>query len=218
VAVCGVGWCASQHIARFLRKPAHRGDLAVRARRGSRPREPLKVRRRAARRAITTRYEDVLAASDVDIVSIATPTIAGGSGGGGGEGGEHLLLESRPASMSPSSCASRRKKGCAIAPAYGRSSRRAAIQPFAVVRALAAERRLARRHPLRAHAVPVRVTDWYSGCPGCGRRANGRITCSPPAATRSMRCAGVRSRADVGERASHALHRGVRMADVDVPT
>src|SRR5437660_11442474 len=94
VAVCGVGWCASQHIAAFQRNPraavtwlcARDVDRACAnlARYG--------ISMPDAR--ITTRYDEVLAATDVDIVSIATPnhlhaeqTVAAAGAG------KHVLLD-----------------------------------------------------------------------------------------------------------------------------
>jgi predicted dehydrogenase len=55
VAVCGAGWCAAQHIAAFQRNPRTAVTWVV------------------GREVERTRYEDVLRAPDVDIVSIATP-------------------------------------------------------------------------------------------------------------------------------------------------
>jgi predicted dehydrogenase len=73
VAVVGAGWCAAQHIAAFQRNP----HTAVRWVCG----RDLDRTRAAAAHAglasaevrVTTSYDDVLAAGDVDIVAIATP-------------------------------------------------------------------------------------------------------------------------------------------------
>src|SRR5260221_13787675 len=73
VAVCGVGWCASQHIGAFLRNPRTAVTWLC-ARDADRARANLAKYGIALPGArITTSYDDVLAASDVDIVSIATP-------------------------------------------------------------------------------------------------------------------------------------------------
>ena len=72
VAVCGSGWCASQHIAAFLRNPRAAVTWLC-ARDVDRARANLVrygISLPDAR--ITTCYDDVLAAPDVDIVSIAT--------------------------------------------------------------------------------------------------------------------------------------------------
>src|SRR3981081_1608984 len=94
VAVCGVGWCASQHIPAFLHNP----NTAVTwlcARDADRARANLAKYDIALPNArITTSYEDVLAASDVDIVSIATPNHRPAErAGAAARAGKHLLLE-----------------------------------------------------------------------------------------------------------------------------
>ena len=73
VAVCGAGWCASQHIAAFERNPHTVVTWIV-------GRDVERTRASLAKAAvvlpdvrITTNYEEVLRAPDVDIVSIATP-------------------------------------------------------------------------------------------------------------------------------------------------
>ena len=73
VAVVGTGWCATQHIAVFQRNP--RTDLRyIVARDAERARASLAKSGTAAGSAtITTSYDEALAASDVDIVVIATP-------------------------------------------------------------------------------------------------------------------------------------------------
>jgi predicted dehydrogenase len=94
VAVCGVGWCASQHISAFLRNQ----DTAVTwlcARDADRARANLAKYGVALPDArITTSYDDVLAASDVDIVSIATPNhLHAEQAAAAARAGKHLLLE-----------------------------------------------------------------------------------------------------------------------------
>ena len=71
--MCGVGWCASQHITAFLRNP-HTAVTWLCARDADRARASLAKHGIALPDArITTSYDDILHASDVDIVSIATP-------------------------------------------------------------------------------------------------------------------------------------------------
>ena len=73
VAVCGVGWCASQHITAFQRNPRTAVTWLC-ARDADRARASLATYGNALPHArITTSYDDILRASDVDIVSIATP-------------------------------------------------------------------------------------------------------------------------------------------------
>ena len=215
VAVCGVGWCASQHIAAFLRNPRTAVTWLC-ARDADRARANLAKYGVALPDArITTSYDEVLAASDVDIVSIATPN--------------HLHAEqavaAAPGRQAPAARkADRPRRRRARAHSRRGATRRraddrvlrAAIQPVSGLRALAADRRLARRDPLRAHAVPV-----------AGHRlvqrvvvgAHARERAQPPARgrlPRGRRAALVfRPGADVGERAAYAHHRGLRMADVD---
>jgi len=94
VAVCGVGWCASQHIRAFERNPNARIAWLV-SRNADRARATLLKYGVAVPDArITTRYEDVLDASDVDIVSIATPNhLHAEQAVAAAQAGKHLLLE-----------------------------------------------------------------------------------------------------------------------------
>ena len=94
VAVCGVGWCASQHIAAFLRNPdAEVRWLVVR--------DQERARANLAKYGValpgvrfTTSYDEALAASDVDIVSISTPNhLHAGQAVAAARAGKHLLLE-----------------------------------------------------------------------------------------------------------------------------
>jgi predicted dehydrogenase len=94
VAVCGVGWCASQHIAAFLRNP-HARITWLCARDAARAIANLdKYGLRVPGARITTRYEDLLDASDVDVVSIATPNhLHADEAVAAAAAGKHLLLE-----------------------------------------------------------------------------------------------------------------------------
>ena len=164
---------------------------------------------------ITTSYDDVLAAPDVDIVSISTPNhLHAEQAVAAARAGKHLLLE-KPTGLDVAELVRIRD---AVRQRRRADDRllRAAIQPVSDVRAVAADRRLARRDPLRAHAVPV-AGDRLVQRVGLGAHARERT--QPPARgrlPRGRRAALVfRSGADVGERASYALHRGLRMADVD---
>jgi len=73
VAVVGVGWCATQHIAAFRRNS--RTDVRyIVARDAERAGAALaKSGTPVANATLTTSYDEALAASDVDIVVIATP-------------------------------------------------------------------------------------------------------------------------------------------------
>jgi predicted dehydrogenase len=94
VAVVGSGWCASQHIAAFQRNPRTAVTWIV-----GRDVE----RTRAALRKngldqpdirVTASYDEVLAANDVDIVSIATPNhLHAAQAVQAAEAGKHFVLE-----------------------------------------------------------------------------------------------------------------------------
>ena len=94
VAVCGVGWCASQHITAFLRNP-HTSVTWLCARDADRARASLAtygIRLPDAR--ITTSYDEILRAPDVDIVSIATPNhLHAAEAVAAAQAGKHMLLE-----------------------------------------------------------------------------------------------------------------------------
>src|SRR5437660_2433780 len=94
VAVCGVGWCASQHITAFLRNP-HTAVTWLCARDADRARASLAKHGIALPDArITTSYDDILHASDVDIVSIATPNhLHAAEAVSAAQAGKHMLLE-----------------------------------------------------------------------------------------------------------------------------
>src|SRR4051812_19275763 len=73
VAVCGAGWCASQHISAFQHNPRTTVTWLY-ARDETRARASLDKHGLALPDArITTSYEEILADPGVDIVSIATP-------------------------------------------------------------------------------------------------------------------------------------------------
>src|SRR5437867_3835212 len=94
VAVLGVGWCASQHIAAFLCNP-HTAVTWLCAREADRARANLaKYGVTLPDARITTTYDDVLSAPDVDIVSIATPNhLHADQAVAAAVAGKHLLLE-----------------------------------------------------------------------------------------------------------------------------
>jgi predicted dehydrogenase len=94
VAVCGAGWCASQHIAAFQHNP----NTAITWICG----RDLERTRAAAAKAglaladvrITTDFDDVLADRDVDIVSIATPNhLHADQAVAAAQAGKHFVLE-----------------------------------------------------------------------------------------------------------------------------
>lgn len=94
VGVCGIGWCASQHISAFLKNP--RAAVTVLCGRDEgRTRENLaKYRLTLPDARITTRFEDLLAAPDVDIISITTPNhLHAEQAVAAARAGKHIVLE-----------------------------------------------------------------------------------------------------------------------------
>jgi predicted dehydrogenase len=94
VGVSGIGWCGAQHIAAFLKNPRtavtwlHGRDPArIAAVLGEHGLDLPGVR-------VTTRYEDLLAAPDVDIVSITTPNhLHADQAVAAANAGKHIVLE-----------------------------------------------------------------------------------------------------------------------------
>ena len=94
VGVSGIGWCAAQHIVAFQRNP----HVEIRWLHG---RDEERIRQTLARSGlslpsarVTTRYEDLLDAPDVDIVSITTPNhLHAGQAVAAARAGKHIVLE-----------------------------------------------------------------------------------------------------------------------------
>jgi predicted dehydrogenase len=94
VAVCGIGWCGLQHIAAFRRNP-HAAITWLCTR------DPQRAGAALAHHGldlagvrITTSYDDLLAASDVDIIAIATPNhLHADQAAAAALAGKHLLVE-----------------------------------------------------------------------------------------------------------------------------
>lgn len=94
VGVTGVGWCASQHIAAFQKNP-HTVVTALHGRDAGRTRANLAKYDLALPEArITDNYDDLLNASDVDIISITTPNhLHADQAVRAAKAGKHLVLE-----------------------------------------------------------------------------------------------------------------------------
>ncbi len=94
VAVCGAGWCGSQHISAFQRNP-HAAVTWVCSRDVDRARATLANAGLAPPGLrITSRYEEVLAANDVDVISIATPNhLHADQAVAAARAGKHFVLE-----------------------------------------------------------------------------------------------------------------------------
>jgi predicted dehydrogenase len=173
VAVCGVGWCASQHITAFLRNP-HTVVTWLCARDVNRARANLQKYEVALPDVrITTSFGEVLASSDVDIVSIATPNhLHAEQAVAAAEAGKHLLLE-KPTGLDVAELVR-------IRDAVRRAEVRTIVSfelrynPFLVfARWLRAEGWLGQIRFARTQYLS-RVTDWYAGWDWVRTRESGR--------------------------------------------
>jgi predicted dehydrogenase len=94
VGVSGIGWCGAQHIAAFLKNP-HTTVTWLHGRDAGRVASTLQQHGMALPDArVTTRYEDLLTAPDVDIISITTPNhLHADQAVAAARAGKHLVLE-----------------------------------------------------------------------------------------------------------------------------
>ena len=94
VGVCGIGWCASQHIAAFQRNP-HAAVTWLCGRDADRTRATLAKHGLAVPDArFTLDFDELLASADVDIIAIATPNHLHADQAVAAAGaGKHILLE-----------------------------------------------------------------------------------------------------------------------------
>ena len=201
----------------FLRNPHTSRHLAARPRRRTAP-APTSPSTASSLPAARhhDRYEDLLEAPDVDIISIATPNhLHAAQAVAAARAGKHMLLE-KPTGLDDGRTGADPRRG----PARRRADDcllRAALQPVSEIRALAADVggwlgdiRFARTQYLS------RVTDWYAGWDWVRTRASGRshLLAAGCHAVDALRwCSGLEPRR--GQRVSHALHRGLRVADLD---
>src|SRR5262245_49056325 len=173
VAICGAGWCASQHIAAFQQNP-HSTITWICGR-------DLERTRAAAAKAgvangdvrITTNYEDVLASSNVDIVSITTPNhLHADQAVAAARAGKHFVLE-KPTGLDTAELVRIRD---AVRRARVRTivSFELRYNPFLkFARWLRAEGWLGNLRFARTQYLS-RVTDWYSGWDWVRTRESGR--------------------------------------------
>jgi predicted dehydrogenase len=94
VAVSGIGWCATQHLAAFQHNP-HTKVTWLHGRDEARTRETLARHQLVLPDArFTASYEDLLAAPDVDIISITTPNhLHADQAVLAAQAGKHIVLE-----------------------------------------------------------------------------------------------------------------------------
>jgi predicted dehydrogenase len=173
VAIAGVGWCASQHIAAFQRNP-HAIVTWLCARDADRARANLTKYGVALPEAqITTRYDDLLALPDVDIISITTPNhLHADQAVAAARAGKHFVLE-KPTGLDVPELVR-------IRDAVRASGVRTIVSfelrynPFLkCARWLRADGWLGNIRFARTQYLS-RVTDWYSGWEWVRRRESGR--------------------------------------------
>ena len=94
MGISGIGWCAAQHITAFQKNP-HARVTWLHSRDPERARATLEKHQLSLPEArLTTRYEDLLEAPDVDIISIATPNhLHAAQAVAGARAGKHLVVE-----------------------------------------------------------------------------------------------------------------------------
>ena len=173
VGIYGVGWVASQHIAAFQKNPdtevtwlCGRDEARVRANLASN-----EVHLPQAR--VTTRFEDLLAAPDVDIIDIATPNhLHAAAAIAAASAGKHLLLE-KPTGLDE-------EELIAIRDAVTRAGVRTIVSfelrynPFLrFSRWMRTSGRLGEIRFARAQYLS-RVTDWYPGWDWVRTKSSGR--------------------------------------------
>jgi predicted dehydrogenase len=173
VGVSGIGWCGAQHITAFLKNP----HTAVTWLHG---RDPARVVRTLEQHGlalpgvrVTTRYEDLLAAADVDIVSITTPNhLHAEQAVAAARAGKHIVLE-KPTGLDE-------EELVRIRDAVRESGVRTIVSfelhynPFlAFARWLRESGRLGALRFARTQYLS-NVTDWYPGWEWVRTRASGR--------------------------------------------
>jgi predicted dehydrogenase len=173
VGIYGVGWAASQHIAAFQKNP-HTDVTWLCGRDETRIRATLaKHELHLPDARITTRFEDLLAAPDVQIIDIATPNhLHAAEAIAAAEAGKHFLLE-KPTGLDEAELAG-------IRDAVRRAGVRTIVSfelrynPFLrFARWLQASGRLGEIRFARAQYLS-RVTDWYPGWEWVRTKASGR--------------------------------------------
>jgi predicted dehydrogenase len=162
VGIVGIGWVAAEHLRAFMRNPRVRVVMLC-------DRDEGRARARLAKAGIdvggarfTRRYQDLLEADDIDIVSIATPNhLHADEAVQAARAGKHILLE-KPTGLD---LAELRR----IRDAVRRSGVRTIVSfelhynPYLrFVRWLRESGCLGRLHFARVQYLS-RVTDWYSG-------------------------------------------------------
>lgn len=173
VGVVGIGWCATQHIKAFQKNP-HSHIVALVGRDEGRVRDTL------AKNGVTigpevrigTSYADLLAAPDVDIISIATPNnLHAEEAVAAAKAGKHILLE-KPTGLTEAELIAIRD---AVRTAGVRTIVSFELRYNALLKFIHWFRESGRLGTVRfARAQYMsRVTDWYAGWDWCRTRAGG---------------------------------------------
>lgn len=173
VGIYGVGWAASQHIAAFQKNPATEVRWLC-GRDEARVRENLQTYGLHLPNArITTRYEDLLTAPDVDIIDIATPNHLHAAEAMAAAGaGKHFLLE-KPTALDEAELIGVRDavRRAGVRTIVSFELRFNPLLRFA--RWLQTSGRLGHIRFARAQYLS-RVTDWYAGWDWVRTKASGR--------------------------------------------
>jgi predicted dehydrogenase len=162
VGISGVGWCATEHIKAYLKNPHTRVTWLH-----GRDEERVKVNLarygvKVPEARFTTRYEDLLQAGDVQIVSITTPNdMHADQAVAAAKAGKHIVLE-KPTAMNTKELKRLRK---AVRKAKVRTivSFELHYNPYLkFVHWLRESGRLGKIRFVRCQYLS-RVTDWYAG-------------------------------------------------------
>jgi predicted dehydrogenase len=172
VGITGIGWCAAEHIKAFRRNP-HARIVLLHGRDEERARKKLAGYGADVSEArFTKRYEDLLEADDVDIVSITTPNhLHADQAVAAARAGKHLVIE-KPTALNVRDLAR-------IRDAVRRARVRTIVSfelhynPYLrFVHWLRASGRLGRIRFARVQYLS-RVTDWYAGWDWVRKRKTG---------------------------------------------
>ncbi len=167
VGLVGIGWCAAQHIKAFIKNP-HTRVVALCGRDVERVKQTLAKNEITLPGdvRITTDYNDLVSAKDIDIISIATPNdLHAAEAVAAANAGKHLLIE-KPTGMNEAEL-------IAIRDAVKRSGVRTIVSfelrynsLLKFIHWFRESGRLGEVRFARAHYLS-RVTDWYAGWDWC---------------------------------------------------
>jgi predicted dehydrogenase len=204
VAVAGVGWCGAQHVVAFQHNP-HVAVTWLQGRDESRTRASIaKYGLDVPGARVTTRYEDLLEAPDVDIISIATPNhLHAAQAVAAANAGKHMVIE-KPTGLDEGELiqirdAVRRAGVRTIVSFELRYNPFLAFARWLRVSGWLGDLRFARVQYLS------RITDWYAGWEWVRTRASGRshLLAAGCHAVDALRWCSGREAVDVSATAAH---------------